>query len=86
MVPRQDGRMENEPVPEADALKQKRDLAAGGDGRIDPIGDRPEADVLEQSRPVAGERVVRPPDERGEVPEADWMEQQVTEPFDDEVR
>ncbi len=88
MVARQDCTMENEPVPEADALEQKRDVADAdaGDDRIDSVGDRPEADALDQRRPVTEERTVRPPAERGEVPEADWIEQQVTEPLDDEVR
>ncbi len=86
MVPRQNGVMENDPVPEADALEQKHDVADAGDDRIDSVGDRPEADALEQRRPVTEERTVRPPAERGEVPEADWIEQNVTEPLDDEVR
>ena len=86
MVPRQYGDMENEPVPEADALEQERDVEEKTADLVESVGDRPEADAIEQSRPVTEGRTVRPASERGEVPEADWIEQQVTEPLDDEVR
>jgi hypothetical protein len=46
----------------------------------------PEADALEQRQSVAAERDVEVFPERGEVPEADWLEQSVAEPFDDEDR
>jgi len=55
------------------------------------VGDKPEADALEQAQPV-GEEVVtpvgsrRPSRGRDEVPEADWLEQSVLEPLDDEER
>ncbi len=46
----------------------------------------PEADALEQQQSVVAERNVEVSPERGEVPEADWLEQSVAEPFDDEDR
>ncbi len=51
--------------------------------RNEPV---PEADALEQEEPVVPERSIRVPPGRGEVPEADWLEQSVAEPFDDEDR
>ena len=86
MVPRQYGLMESEPVPEADALEQKRALHEDGDEHIDAAGDRPVADALDQRRAVAQGPTVSSPAERGEVSEADWYDQQVSEPIDDEVR
>ncbi|HLX87037.1 MAG TPA: hypothetical protein VKR22_01045 [Acidimicrobiales bacterium] len=50
------------------------------------IGDRPEADVLEQSEVVEEQQSVqrspRPPD----ADEADWLEQSVAENLDDDRR
>ena len=37
-------------VPEADAAEQTRPLAETGATRTDHVGDRPEADALEQDR------------------------------------
>jgi hypothetical protein len=51
--------------------------------RDEPV---PEADALEQEQSVTPERSVVAPPGRGEVPEADWLEQSVAEPFDDEDR
>ena len=55
----------------------------GGMNRDEPV---PEADALEQEQSVTLERSVTVPPGRGEVPEADWLEQSVAEPFDDEDR
>jgi len=46
----------------------------------------PEADALEQEQSVVPERQVDASPERGDVPEADWLEQSVVEPFDEEDR
>jgi hypothetical protein len=79
-------------VPEADAFEQDQALVEGAAALPRSIGDKPEADVIEQERSVveersvAEERSVRSPSERGEVPEADWFEQSIVEPLDDEVR
>jgi hypothetical protein len=56
------------------------------DGGVDRDETVPEADALEQERPVVPEREVQLPPERGEVPEADWLEQSRVEPFDEEDR
>ena len=56
------------------------------DGAMDRDEPVPEADALEQEQSVVPERGVRLPPERGDVPEADWLEQSVAEPFDDEDR
>ena len=51
---------------------------------MDRDEDVPEADAREQEESVVPERTIAVPPERGDVPEADWLEQSVTEPFDDE--
>jgi hypothetical protein len=54
--------------------------------RDEPV---PEADALEQEQPVEEEieeRSIHATPERDDVPEADWLEQSVVEPFDDEER
>jgi hypothetical protein len=51
--------------------------------RDEPV---PEADALEQEQPVVAERRMLVSSERDDVPEADWLEQSVLEPFDDEDR
>jgi hypothetical protein len=76
----------DEPVPEADAIERERAVEERSDDLPGSVGDRPEADAIEQARLVAEERAVRSSSERGEVPEADWIEQSIVEPLDDEVR
>jgi len=51
--------------------------------RDEPV---PEADALEQEQLVVPDRSIQATPERGDVPEADWLEQSVVEPFDDEDR
>jgi len=51
--------------------------------RDEPV---PEADALEQKQSVVEERTIQAASERGEVPEADWLEQSMVEPYDDEDR
>lgn len=76
----------DEPVPEADAIEQSEDT----DSSVAPselpneIGEKPEADALDQSRAVSEARVRVVPPERDDVPEADWLEQSVAEPFDED--
>ena len=67
---------EDEPVDE-DAPKVER---------VDAVGDRPEADVLEQAMVVRAEQDVRAPTRRDDVPEADAGEQAIEEPLDEEDR
>jgi hypothetical protein len=72
-----------EPVPEADAQEQ-----AGADEGVAPdvpiVGEKPEADALEQALPVDEGRVRVVSSHPDEVSEADWLEQSVVEPLDDE--
>jgi hypothetical protein len=56
------------------------------DGVVDRDETVPEADALEQEQSVVPEREVEISPERGDVPEADWLEQSVVEPFDEEDR
>jgi hypothetical protein len=56
------------------------------DGVVDSNEPVPEADALEQEQPVVPEREERTAPERGEVPEADWLEQSRVEPFDEDER
>jgi hypothetical protein len=51
--------------------------------RDDPV---PEADALEQDQAVVTQRGVQASPERDDVPVADWLEQSVVEPFDEEDR
>lgn|GEM_PF-3519147 len=83
-------------VPEADVQEQHLDAEAAV---VDPsavlatevAGDaeRPEADAQEQAMPVEVDEIVaaRPGRPRpDDVPEADWFEQSIAEPLDDEER
>lgn len=51
---------------------------------VDVVGERPEADVLEQAVVVRTEQELRRPSRGAEVPEADAWEQSIEEPIDDE--
>ena len=77
---------DHDPVPEADAIEQDRAVEEESDDLPGSVGDRPEADAIEQARPVGEERAVRSSSQRDEVPEADWFEQSIVEPLDDEAR
>jgi hypothetical protein len=54
--------------------------------RVETVGDRPEADVLEQAMVVRSEQDVRSPTRRDDVPEADAWEQAIEAPLDDDDR
>lgn len=73
-------------VPDADAAEQDAPVVTGPSDREDVgvIGERPEADVLEQSVAVSTEQATRRPAIRDDVPEADAWEQAIEEPLDDE--
>jgi hypothetical protein len=74
---------QHEPVPENDS--EERPVA--GEASVDipeDLGEKPEADALEQALPVQGERVRKVAPVRDDVPEADWLEQSVAEPLDDD--
>lgn len=73
---------------DADAAEQDAPVAAEPPARdrVDTVGDRPEADVLEQAAVVQAEQFADPPDRRAEVPEADAWEQSIGEPVDDDDR
>ncbi len=61
-------------------------MLSGHDGPMDR-DPAPDADALEQSQPVVEERsVLRPGAHDDDVPEADWLEQSVAEPIDDDER
>jgi hypothetical protein len=53
---------------------------------VPEVGDRPEADVLEQAAVVSTEQAARPPTIPADVPQADALEQSIDEPIDDELR
>ena len=50
----------------------------------DAVGEKPEADVLEQSAVVETEQAVRRPTVRDDVPIADAWEQSIEEPLDED--
>ena len=73
----------DEPVPEADALEQRRPVdQVGGRGS----GDDSEADAVKQGQRAEGARADLAHPDRDDVPEADWLEQSIDEPFDDDER
>jgi len=65
-------------------LNSRQDDGMDHDEPAQGVGDKPEADAIEQAHPVDERRarVVAPP--RDDVPEADWLEQSVVEPLDDD--
>ncbi len=76
-----------DPTPEADELEQREEP----DGSVekppaepDLAADRPEADTIEQSMLVDEEQILDRGEHRDDVPEADWLDQSIVEPFDDE--
>jgi hypothetical protein len=77
---------EDDPIPQADALEQHEEPEREPDRPEwpDHLGDRPEADTLEQSMTVEEEQVLEPGQRRDDVPEADWLEQSIGEPVDEE--
>jgi hypothetical protein len=77
----------DEPVPETDAMEQSEDAGAVPVAPPEVGEEKPEADALEQAHPVdrGRARVISPG--RDDVPEADWLEQSLVEPPDeDELR
>ena len=75
-------------APDADVAEQAATVY-GDEPEEEPIGlvgDRPEGDVLEQSRAVRTEQATRRPDLGAEVPEADAWEQAIEAPLDDDER
>lgn len=78
--------MADDTVPDADAAEQDAPVAGGQPDREDlgSMGERPEADVLEQATVVSTEQAARRPTIRDDVPEADAWEQAIEEPLDDE--
>lgn len=79
---------EDDAVPAADAAEQETAIAGEQpvEDEIGAVGDRPEADVIEQRRLVRTDQAARRPDIGAEVPEADAWEQAIEEPFDDDER
>lgn len=75
-------------VPGVDAEEQ--DAPVDGEAPlvepVERVGDRPEADVLEQAMVVRAEQDVRSPTRRDDVPEADAWEQSIEAPLDEDDR
>lgn len=73
-------------VPDVDASQQ--DPVVENDAPelepVDSVGERPEADVLEQAAVVRTEQDFRRPTRRHDVPEADAWEQSIEEPIEDD--
>jgi hypothetical protein len=74
----------DEPVPEADAIEQAESEEPHASELPEELGEKPEADALEQAQSVEESRTRVVPRTSDEVPEADWLEQSVVEPLDDE--
>lgn len=80
-------------VPDADAQEQGQPAegwASAEPGPAEGAGppgvERSEADAAEQAQVVADEQVRTGAPRRDDVPEADWLEQTIAEPIDDEER
>lgn len=76
-------------VPEADVLEQAAPAGAQDAETSTPspeIADRPEADVLEQTYLVEEQEVVDRSASHDAVSEADWLEQTIAEPIEEERR
>lgn len=69
-----------------DAAEQDPTVDEDAPARVLPeeVGDRPEADMLEQSVVVETEQAVRRPTVRDDVPIADAWEQSIEEPLDED--
>lgn len=78
-------------VPDADAQEQDRPVGdwAGDsdDGGVGFVPDEtPEADVVEQEQVVAPEQVRTPVPRPDDASEADWLDQTIAEPVDEDER
>jgi hypothetical protein len=75
-------------APRADEAEQ--DAPVSGEPptkeQVDLVGDRPEADVLEQAAIVRTEQAARHPRVADDVPEADAWEQAIEAPLDEDER
>lgn len=75
-------------VPESEGPDQDPpvDEEAPGIEPVESVGERPEADVLEQATVVRTEQELHRPSRRDDVPEADAWEQSIEAPIDDDQR
>jgi hypothetical protein len=70
------GATDDQPVPEADALEQQRDVVPAGDEvRVSSDPEAPQPDALDQARSVGAAPMVDAPSRDPEVPEADALDQ-----------
>jgi hypothetical protein len=78
--------MDDALVPGADAAEQDPVVEEDAPERepVESVGERPEADVLEQAAVVRTEQDIRMPNRRHDVPEADAWEQSIEEPLEDD--
>jgi len=75
---------QHEPVPENDVEKHPESADETSVDLPEDLREKPEADVLEQALPVQRERVRKIAPVHDDVPEADWLEQSVVEPLDED--
>jgi hypothetical protein len=75
-------------VPEADAAEQREEVETSAPvaGAPQVPADADEADVQEQAQVVEVDQRLEPAPRSAETPEADWLEQSVAEPLDDDRR
>jgi hypothetical protein len=80
-----DGRV----APEADLFEQRQPAGDEGTDETEErpeVEDRPEADVSEQHQTVAEEQIVDRSTSHHSVNEADWLEQSIAEPVEEDHR
>jgi len=74
--------------PVADVSEQKAPvISTAGDGMVevpDDLDEKPVADVLEQTVVVDEDQVLRPSGSREEASDADWIEQSIEVPIDED--
>ena len=51
---------------------------------LEDLGERPEADTLEQAIPVDEDQILNPAPRRAEASDADWIEQSIEVPLDED--
>jgi hypothetical protein len=78
--------MDERPTSDTDDAEGDETVAGDAPALVAPesVGERPEADVLEQSAVVETEQTVRRPTVRDDVPIADAWEQSIEEPLDED--
>jgi hypothetical protein len=80
------GRDRGDETPPVDSFEQGQPIDGEAETSLEPadgFGERPGADVYEQSQGVEDQQRVIRGERREDVEEADWLEQSIEEPLDE---